>query len=183
MRIPQLFAVIILLLAMAACTEVSSIFPVGENSVSVKPEEWNGKWIVVPSDDEFAKIEALPGQDGMLRVTGFSHGKEDKPMNALLRVTNNGWMFANVATDDNSRYYWALIRNVEGNTIYVWLPNFARSKKLVEAGTLPGETQENSVSLDLLRPEHLKIITEEHGVLFDWDQPLVLKKVDDKLKP
>jgi hypothetical protein len=182
MRIPRLFAVSILMLLMAACTEVNSIFPVGENSVSLKPEEWNGKWVAEASNDEFAKIEVLPGRQGVLRVTGFSHGKEDKPLDALLRSTGNGWMFANVARDDNTAYYWALIRNEDGRMIYVWIPNFDKSKELVEAGTLPGEVRGDSVSIDMLRPEHLKIITEEHGALFDWNQPLVLRKVDGKLK-
>jgi hypothetical protein len=167
---------------MAACTEVNSIFPVGENSASLRPEDWNGKWVAVPSNDESAKIEVLPGRQGVLKVTGFSQGKEDKPLEALLRVTDKGWIFANVARDDNTVYFWALIRNDDGRMIYVWIPNFAKARELVEAGTLPGEVRGDSVSLDMLRPEHLKIITEEQGVLFDWDQPLVLKKVDGKLR-
>lgn len=182
MRIPRLFAVCILLVSMAACSEVISVFPVGENSVSLKPEEWNGKWEAVLSDGEFAMMEVLPGQEGMLRITGHSHGTDDKPMDAILRVSD-GWMFINVAGDDNAGYYWARIRNQDGRLIFVWLPSFDKSKKLVENGILPGEVRGSTVSLNLVRPEHLKIITSEaHGVIFDWEEPVVLRRVDQKLK-
>jgi hypothetical protein len=182
MRIQRLFFVCILLFSAAACSEVVSVFPVGEKSVSLKPEEWNGKWVAVPSDKEYAILEVLPGQEGMLRITGHSNGTDDKPMDAILR-TSDGWMFVNVAKEDNSGYYWARIRNQDGRAIFVWLPSFDKCKGLIEKGTLSGEVNGSSISLNLARPEHLKIITsEEYGVIFDWDEPAVLRKVDGKIK-
>ena len=49
---------------------------------------------------------------------------------------------------------------------------------MVEEEVLPGKAEERSVVLGELGPEHLEIITsEEYGVLFDWDDPMLLWRV------
>ncbi len=46
---------------------------------------------------------------------------------------------------------------------------------------LPGTVEEGGdVVLDQLGPQHLALIaSEERGVLFEWEAPMILRRLDD----
>lgn len=62
-----------------------------------------------------------------------------------------------------------------------------RIRSLVDKGLLPGDdgvspdgTRTRGVELGTLGADHLKLLTSDtHGVLFDWEAPLVFTKVGE----
>ena len=71
-------------------------------------------------------------------------------------------------------YLWARIEHGD-DAIIAWAPDSVVFARLVEAGLLPGAVEEGNVVLGALKPEHYRIITTgSHGVVLDWEQPMVL---------
>jgi hypothetical protein len=51
-------------------------------------------------------------------------------------------------------------------------------RDLVMRGILPGEVVKENVILGKITPELVEIIeSEQHGLLFEWQEPLILRKV------
>ena len=81
-------------------------------------------------------------------------------------------------------YFWARVKQGT-DSIIAWLPDYKKFKALVEEGTLPGEVDSEhsyggAVMLGDLKPEHYQaIVSGEHGVLFDWEDPIVLFRMED----
>ena len=92
--------------------------------------------------------------------------------------------FANLLDQDEEDgkpfYLWGLLGGGDREMI-VWLPEVKSLKALVEEGKLPGEVDEDgSVILHQLNAEQLALLTSDsEGVLFDWDEPLVLFKFSE----
>jgi len=68
---------------------------------------------------------------------------------------------------------------MEGKRILAWFPRPERFAQRVREGVLPGKVDEKgNVTLSELQEEHLQLITQEQkGVLFAWENPLVLFKL------
>jgi hypothetical protein len=64
----------------------------------------------------------------------------------------------------------------------LWLPHADRFRAAVERGDLPGRVEEgeytSEIFLERLTPEQQRVITESRpGVLMDWEEPIVLRRV------
>jgi len=175
----SLLLVLLIIFGLSGCNQVGSIHPVGSEPVSLNPEDWNGKW-GLPFEKEFLRLRVLDGDNGMLRMVSYdSKGEPEKSQDVLLRRVD-GWTFASVAKEGGGDgYLFARINNSGGRTLLVWLPDYDRFRGLVEKGVLPGKTDPETVTLGLLLAVHLKLITSgEVGTLFDWDDPVVLIRLD-----
>jgi hypothetical protein len=169
--------------ALCSCTVVASKAPVGEAPVVLKAGEWDGAWFNPGGD--YCMMKVKNEKEGILRLSWIENDKEMtyKASDVLIRKSGN-WLFASTREDGDkaapgSAYVWAIVKKSR-KTILIWLPNEDRFKKLIEAKTLPGEAQKSMVILGDLKPEHMKIITtDERSLLFDWENPLVLIKLND----
>jgi hypothetical protein len=156
---------------------------IGEAPVVLNAKDWDGTWFNPGGDYCIMKVKNE--NEGVLRLAWIEDDKEmtHKSSDVFIRKSGN-WLFASMKENDdkdaaNNLYAWAIIKKSQ-KTIFIWLPNEERFKKLIEEKTLPGETQKSMVMLGDLKSEHMKIIaTDERSSLFDWENPLVLIKLSD----
>lgn len=184
-------------LALSACDTVSSPTPLGLEPAAIEAEEWAGRWF---NAEGHLDLEVVDAANGLLRVRYDDDG-EQREMDLQLRSAA-GWTFANVTEEDFEEseglasspcspaetprpdipeceeqphaYLWA---RVERNTdaIIAWSPDAEAFVRLVEAGLVPGTVEEDDVTLGPLTAEHYEIITSsDHGVVLDWEHPMVL---------
>jgi hypothetical protein len=169
----------LLIFGLLGCQRVTSIHPVGYDPVPLRAEDWNGEW-GLPFEKEFIRMKVVDRETGMLRITSYnSEGGAEKVEDAILRQVN-GWTFASIANDgEGGGYLFARVSNTGGRIFLIWLPDYDRFRGLVEKEILPGKTDADTVKLGLLLPTHLKLITSgELGVLFSWDDPIVMIRLD-----
>ena len=177
MKPKHFFPVLILMMFIFGCENVSSQYLVGQKPYAVKTEEWAGEWSPDCSGEEIISIEVLDKDKGILKVTQFETrpGGSMESYECYLREAGN-WIFANAALKRYSDFYPVRVKNLEGRQIIVWFPDPEKFKPLVfEKKVLPGQWHGRDISLGLLKPEQLElIISDKEGVLFKWDEPAVL---------
>ena len=177
MKSKHFFAVLILMMFISGCENVSSQYLVGQKPYAVNTEEWTGEWSPDCSGEEIVRIEVLDKNKGILRVTQFetSPGSTVDTYECYLREAGN-WIFANAALKEKADFYPVRVKNVEGRQIIIWFPDLEKFKPLVfEKKVLPGEWRGRNLCLGLLKPEQLDLIVSgKEGVLFKWDEPAVL---------
>jgi hypothetical protein len=169
--------------ALCGCSVVASKAPIGEAPSVLNAREWDGTWF--SPGGGYCAMKVKNENEGILRLSWIENDNEMtyKASDVFVRKSGN-WLFASTKENGDkaaagSLYVWAIIKKSR-KTIFIWLPNEDRFKKLIEAKTLPGEVQTSMVTLGDLKPEHMKIITsEERSMLFNWDDPLVLIKLND----
>lgn len=177
MKSKHLFTVLILMMFISGCENVSSQYLVGQKPYAVKTEEWTGEWSPDCSGEEIVRIEVLDKDKGILSVTQFETrpGSTVETYECYLREAGN-WIFANAALKGEADYYPVRVKNLEGRQIIVWFPDPEKFKPLVfEKKVLPGQWRGRNISLGLLKPEQLDLIVSgKEGVLFKWDEPTIL---------
>ncbi len=177
MKSKHFFPVLVLMMFFSGCENVSSQYLVGQKPHAVKTEEWAGEWSTDCSGEETIKIEVLDKDKGIIRATQIktSPGSSEESFDCYLREAGN-WIFANAAIKGEADFYPARVKNLKGRQIIIWFPDPEKFKPLVfEKKLLPGEWHGRDISLGLLKPEHLELITSgREGVLFKWDEPAVL---------
>ncbi|HYA41832.1 MAG TPA: hypothetical protein VEF34_11045 [Syntrophobacteraceae bacterium] len=179
MKAKHFFPILIFIVFIQGCAEqVKSQYLVGEKPHAVKIEEWAGIWAADCSDDnsDLIRIEVLDKDKGILRLTDVKAGAGSEPIDCYLREAGN-WIFANAALKGETDFYPVRVKNLdEGRKIIAWHPDPEKFKSLVfDKKVLPGERHGHDISLGLLKPEHLEIImSDKQGVLFKWDEPIIL---------
>jgi len=179
----NLVFILCVVFVLCSCSVVASKRPVGETPVALNTKEWDGTWFNPGGD--YCMMKVKNENEGILRLAWFEDDKEvtHKSSDVFIRKSGN-WLFASMKEDDDknvvdSPYVWAIIKKSR-KTIFIWLPNEDRFKKLVETKTFPGEVKNGTLILTDLKPEHMKIITtDERSSLFDWEDPLVLIKLSE----
>ena len=172
----------------AGCSSVYSINPVGEKPAQIDAALWDGNWL---GADGVMTIKVIDADGGILQVAWIEDMKLEKYQVYLMESGN--WLFFNLKDEDQEGdeedpgYFWGRIKK-DDNSITLWDPDISKFRALVTEGVLPGEAKksgkdnehDSDVILGELTAEHLRIIvSEEKGVLFDWDDPLVLLKILD----
>ena len=164
----------------AGCDYVVSKRPVGESPVALEESEWKGTWL---HGDGPITVRIADAKEGRLEVAWVEE-KEGalvlESVDAWLRESGE-WIFASFAGIDGdldqAGYLWGrLVR--EEDQLLLWWPRPEQFRRLVEEGLLPGKIEDGDVLLGDLEPEHLAIVTsEEHGMLFAWDEPMTFHRL------
>ena len=173
MRLFKGLLVAVSVLSLTGCSTVSSPKPMGENIVSVEPEQWEGTWITSTMDTPVS-IKVTDAKKGILKAAWLDDMKMESCEIYLLE--SGEWMFGNVKDEENSsRFLWGRLKK-DDSQIIAWFPEVEKIRDLVKAGSLPGTVDEDGdVALGDLKAEHLKLITsDDKGILFEWEEPLVL---------
>ena len=89
-------------------------------------------------------------------------------------VAPDSWESAEDSVPNPDHYYWGMAK-IEDQALLAWGPEAEAVARLVNEGVPPGSVTDGNVELGKLEPPHYQIITtSSHGVLMDWDSPLVL---------
>jgi hypothetical protein len=168
-----------LALTLSACSAVLVREPIGEAPYPVQEKEWEGEWI---HEDGLIFIRVADEDEGALLLAGVEEKDEVLGLEtSKVTLRRSGeWVFASLrdetASAKEDEYVWARIRKAD-DMIIVWLPDADKFKGLIEEGILPGETGDGILLKDL-KKEHYEIITSEaQGVLFEWDEPMILRRL------
>lgn len=184
-----------LLLGAVGCQSVTSYQPVGNEPATLDPAEWDGRWLMMGN---WVPVRVADAENGIIEFGPPEEAEEEEAQPLRMSIRRSGdWLFLNISSEEIEKmegggdaeadpdeekapvtYLWGRVRNHQ-NQVTFWLPDFEKFRDLVEAGTLPGELpggeQGDTVILKELTPEHLAmIIAGEHGVLFQWEEPIAL---------
>jgi hypothetical protein len=182
MRVGRLTACTVLVVILAGCDIVASTEPVGGEPLRVEESEWKGTWL---QSDGPLTVRVVDPEQGRLEV-GWIEERDGslvlETVDAQLRKTED-WIIASfTGVDDDlvegdDRYLWGrLVR--DGDEVFLWWPRPAEFRRLVETGLLPGEIEDGDVVLAGLEAGHLAIIvSEDHGMLFEWDEPMAFHRL------
>ncbi len=197
----RILAAAALLPLFAACDVVLSTDPVGREPMAIEAEEWQGTWT---ADDGAFTVSVPEGDPGRVELAWI----EEEDGRPVLKTTPvhlrsaGEWVFASLANEEESgsgppgsgppgsgqpesgrpqevRYLWGRLAK-DGDRILFWLPRAEKFQQLVEEGVLPGTVEEGGdVVLGKLEARHLALIaSEERGVLFEWEAPMILRRLD-----
>jgi hypothetical protein len=186
------------LVFLTGCHAVYSTHPVGDAPVAVSPDDWEGTWV---HRDGALTVAVLDPEKGVLEI-GWVEKKQERlkleRYKVLLRKSGE-WLFGSVQDPDKPKLYvWGRIKNADGQ-IVLWAPDVQKAMALVEKGVLPGHVEkmndvsftdpeavgpgpipskESDVVLTRLGATELKVIMSgETGGFFDWERPLVFRRL------
>lgn len=177
MRVRSLAACGALLVLLAGCDHVASTHPVGETPLPLEESDWQGVWVQTGGS---LTVRIVDAEKGVLEA-GWVEEKDDtfvlETVTGHLR-TYQDWTFASfTGVEDAPGFLWCRLELEDGQMI-LWWPRPGDLARLVEQGLLPGRVEDGDVMLERLGPEHLAILVgEEHGVLFQWDEPMVFRRL------
>jgi hypothetical protein len=167
-----------LVLLLAGCDYVASKRPVGDEPLPLVESEWSGAWF---QGDGPVTVRVVDAEQGHLEVAWVEETGGEFVMETLevfLR-RHQDWVFASFAgvEDDQPHLLWSRLGR-DQDRVFLWWPRPAQFKFLVEQGLLPGTIEGDDVLLEKLAAEHLSLIaSEEHGVLFQWDDPMTFRRL------
>ncbi len=187
---------------LGACSSVTSSEPVGSTVPDLTDSKFSGKWRMVDGD-EF-EISVVSAPEGILRITGEEKDEEGNIKKSSIKGYVRGdedWMFLSLTEKadgekkDDHKYLWGRLSGDE-DTLLFWLPDVEKFENLVKSETFPGkivkkkpakedtiQISSTDVQLGKLTAAHLKAIKDEtHGVLFEWDSPVIAIRVKEKAK-
>jgi hypothetical protein len=164
------------------CSNVTTPYPLGERDLQINADEWEGLWL--GADGGVVVLKVVDSSVGLLDAFWLDEESGTPVLRrspARLRESH-GWVFGSVPeeeSDDGTEppdYVWGRILK-DGETLTLWLPDVEKFRHLVQNGRLPGIAS-SSVQLGTLEPSHYELITSEaEGVLFDWEEPVLLRRV------
>lgn len=182
---------------LAACDTVTSPVPLGEEPAVIDAAQWEGRW---HNAERYIDVKVVDAANGIVHL-GYEDDGDYEELDLEVRRSGD-WLFVNVTERDfeeseglatspcspaeTSRpdlpecadappsYLWARVKNSNG-AVMVWAPDPAVFARLVDTSVLPGMVEEGNVVLGSLEPEHYRVITTgSHGVVLDWEHPMVL---------
>jgi hypothetical protein len=163
------------------CSVVYVPRPIGESPKNIESErsEWAGTWTHA---NGAMTVAVEDGSNGVLKVGWVESeggGFKCETMDVYLRESGD-WTLASMRpreeTNEN-RFTWARIERKDRMAI-LWAPDVSKFKDLVREGRLPGTNDGGDVVLGHLGSNELALIrSESNGVVFAWDEPLVLMKI------
>ena len=169
----------LLALITQGCANVLIGEPIGTEPATLVADEWNGTWFnpggtltVEVIDAEHGEIDIawIEAKDGALKME--SH--------RLVLKSAGDWIFGSMKTNEekpSEGWLWGRIKKDERQIVF-WLPRLKPFEQWVNDGKLPGQIKGDNVILGKLEPEHLALLSgEQAGILYHWDEPMVLMRL------
>lgn len=176
MTVAKLAVCCALAVTLAGCDLVSSTHPVGR-PLGVEPADWEGTWV---HGNGALTVRVADAERGLLEVAWV----EEKEGAFVLETVDahlgrfEDWTFASFAgVEETADFLWSRLAR-DGQELILWWPRPEELRRLVEEGQLPGKVENGDVRLGRLEADHLAIlVSEEHGMLFDWDEPMTFRRL------
>jgi len=166
---------------LTGCHAVYSTHLMGETPAAISPDDWEGTWV---HKDGAVTVVVLDREKGILAV-GWVEKKQERLQYEHYKVQlrkSGEWLFGNVQDPDKPKLYvWARVRNAD-DQIIVWVPDVERAKTLIQKGALPGRVEEADGDVVLSNPGTTElgiIMSGEKGMILDWAQPRVFRRLPD----
>ena len=160
--------------------------PLGEQVAVLKPEAWNGLWLVSgdrPEHDELVRVSVVDADKGMLAVqkNAVSCSDASAPLSLQLRQSGAWYFFHG---PEKQTYYNAGDATLRaGNKLIFYALSASRVEELVELGLLPGRVEKHRVVLGSLAPEHYGVLLGGERPAWSGEPALVAVKLPAELDP
>jgi len=183
MRTLTLLLVILMGLAVTACSWVTSVVPVGDSPVYLEPKEWEGLWKYDDVIDGKLTVETLAvnvvdAAGGILEFCNLSGDCTHTPGRAFVRQhthADSKASFISAKSDqgyfeeDFDDYIWAKYGRL-GNALILYLPHAGSFDRLVYRGEMPGKVDGHDVLMEQLSNDQLdRITTDKEQQLFFYE--------------
>jgi hypothetical protein len=171
MKIARVLGVVFLVVALPACGAVLVEQPAGDTPLALDPEAWEGAWVL---DGDLYMARVVDSERGELEIAAIDKDADGEfvfeKMTLLLR-DGGDWIIGNLRDEEWEESGFAVaVGKLQEDQLLILLPDIDKFRALVEAGTLPGRVEGDSLLLEPLDAEHLALILPgEHGNLFDLD--------------
>lgn len=167
------------IIVLSGCSAAYSIKPLGEQPLTLVPEEWEGTWI---HKEGTVVVAVTDSAKGVIEV-GWVEKRQGRLAFEAYQVQllkSGEWLFGNVLDlDKPGRYLWGRVSKDDGQ-LTLWVPDVTKIKALVEKAVLPGTliNDGEDVVLDALSAAHLQVITTaSEGAVLEWGRPLVFLRL------
>ena len=173
----------------AGCNAVTSPVPFGLKPVQLSSNSFdNIIWSGEKPDD--MRVKVIDPESAKVQV---SIRQSEDPENPKWE-THTGYFMAGLRQtylstacseigDSSEGYYFVLVQN-EPTKAIVWLPDRMKFRKHVLNGTIKGKVVREDVILDTPTKEFFEYIESgDHGVFFDWKNPMIIKKTRKSEQP
>jgi hypothetical protein len=170
------------LLLVTGCSAVYTRQPLGSTPADIAAESaaWEGTWMC---NDGAVTVHVVDASNGLLTIAWdetHSEGIRHKSADLILR-SHSGMTYVSTLSDDKTLaglYSWARIKRDDRSAV-VWLPDIPAFRKLVDDGTLPGDSNGDNVILGELDTNHVALICTDDPRLLRWNEPLMFWKVSE----
>jgi hypothetical protein len=184
-----------ILIALAGCSVITSMNPIGIQPVKLDPADWDGLWtdgegyvFMKVKDAEqgivHATITGLEYSDetGKLEIEQFDlfirAGKSGKFMNFRLKDTADD----GIMNEENTESYVWLLCEKNSNQLMLFTPNVDQFKSLITDGKLKGSIFKSGAMLTGTSDEitgYLDSVPEQH-MLYEWKDPVPFIRISKK---
>jgi len=162
------------------CASVLVEAPIGLDPNPIVADKWNGTWF---NPGGTLTVEVADAQAGLIDIAWIEARDDGLKMEShrLVLKRAGDWIFCSMKAEDGNSsaegWLWGRIKN-DGKQIIFWLPKVESFQQLVTDGKLPGHIKDDNVILGTLEPAHLAILSSEQaGILYHWDEPMVLMRL------
>ena len=172
MKLSRFVGIGVVLLLLPACSSVMVEQPIGDIPLVLDSEDWEGAWLL---DGDLYMVQIVDSERGELRIAAIETTTDgDFALETMTLLLRDGgeWILGNLRDDDWEESGFALaVGKLQDDQLLILLPDVAKFRTLVEAGTLPGRLEGDSVLLESLDAEQIALIlSDEYGFLFDLDE-------------
>ena len=170
---------LLLVLGVTGCKEVTVDKPFGEKPAAITAEDWDGTWV---TGNGALTLKVSDGPKGLLRAAWVEtkDGDFELATRDLFVRTVNRSLFVTMADrdeDGKTNFVWARAI-MKPDELQLWAPVFDEIKRLAEQGKLPATISSNRIALRNLNTEHLnRIERSTDAQLFDVEHPLKLRRL------
>ena len=167
------------------CYSVYSNQPIGLKPLEAVPEQWEGTW-GFPGEKGTVQIKVSDQAQGALTLLWLDEQGNVSNTNNILLMSAGDWTLGNIVHQDKdgSRYQCVRIQ-ASDDQIICWLLDSKKIAALVQSNRLSGtvDTPNDDVFLTDINPTSVAAIaSEQMGVLFKWDEPMVFVRVGPAVK-
>lgn len=170
------FAAAVLL---CGCSPVYIEQPAGSKPRDISRNSLEGTWLL---GDLALTVAVMDGTNGLLNIGWIEDNNGAFTLReAEVLIREHGcWDFANLRDSDwtnGIRYSWGRL-GINDGLVMFWCPVESAFQDLIDAGTLPGSTNSGKIVLYSLDTNALDfIMSGTNGFLFNWDEPLIFRKI------
>ena len=159
--------------------------PFGLKQPHLDSDAITGTW--ESEGEKVCEITVFDPTNGVLEVTINESSNTNRPKNrtfyAYLRFGKK-WHYVSVPMDEKGSSkdgYTFACYHFTPSKIVAWIPDAKKFRNLIETGVINGRIERGQLYINEVTPELIDLVeSEEHGLLFDWREPLMIYKKKEK---
>jgi hypothetical protein len=167
----QILILGILLTLIYSCSSIRSIHKLGEESLKINKEEWEGTWI---SGDASFYVKVIDTTISQIEIMSIENGKLEKHSVFINQNGNN--TYGNLLTKD--KHYIFVKFKKRKNELLMWLPELEMIKVAINSNKLEGIIKDKDILIKSEKKLFNKyFIDNKEKMLFEYEKPFIFKKL------